>query len=110
MKKYQENIFTKIIKKEIKSNVVFENDSLICIHDINPRAKIHVLIIPKKEVIDFEDFINNSTIEEAGDFFKKVEFIAKDILKLKDYKLQIHKGKEAGQEIFHFHLHILGYN
>lgn len=107
-KKYKDNVFTKIINKEINASIVFENETLICFKDVNPRAKVHVLVVPKKKVIDFDDFIRNSNESEIGYFFNKVEYIAKEILKLQDYKIQINKGVAAGQELFHFHVHILG--
>lgn len=106
---YKENIFSKIIKGEIPAKKVFEDDDVLCFHDINPKAKTHVLLIPKKNYIDFEDFSNNSTPLELANFFKKAAYIANEKLNLKSYKILSNKGAKAGQEVLHFHLHILGY-
>jgi histidine triad (HIT) family protein len=101
------NVFYKIINKQIHCKVIYEDDACFCFYDINPKAKVHALLIPKAEVVDFDDFIEKSTKEQVCDFFTKAHFVAKDILKLKDYQLHTNNGAGAGQVVFHFHLHIL---
>ena len=103
----KENVFAKILKKEIPAKIIFESDSVLAFYDINPKAKIHVLVIPKVEYINFSDFIANSNNIEV--FFREVQNIAENILHLKDYKILTNNGVAAGQEVFHFHVHILGY-
>ena len=101
------NIFARIIKKEVPCNLVFEDETLMAFHDINPRAKVHVLVIPKLEVVAFEDFVRDFDSNVVANFFKKVEYIAKNVLKLEHFRLQTNNGLASGQEVFHFHIHIL---
>lgn len=101
------NIFAKIIRKEIPCKLVYEDDTVMAFHDINPRATTHVLVIPKVESETFSDFAKNNRDEMLSNFFKKVNDIACDVLKLQNFRLQINNGANSGQEVFHFHVHIL---
>jgi len=103
------NIFTKIIAGQIPAKKVYEDEKIIAIHDINPAAPIHVLVIPKGQYTDYSDFINNATADEIKYYFSKIVEIA-EILGLKDsgYRLVMNKGSLSGQTIFHFHTHIIG--
>lgn len=103
-----QNIFAKILRKEIPCKTIYEDDTILAFHDINPRAKIHALVIPKIEAVSFSDFITNNNNEEIAEFFKKVNYVACNVLNLQDFRLQINNGANAGQEVFHFHVHILG--
>ena len=103
-----QNIFAKILRKEIPCKTIYEDDTILAFHDINPRAKIHALVIPKIEAVSFSDFIANNNNETIAEFFKRVNYIACNVLNLQDFRLQINNGANAGQEVFHFHVHILG--
>ena len=98
-------IFCKIIKKEIPGEFLHEDEYSIVIKDLYPKAKTHLLILPKKHipsVIELEE----GDEKIAGHMIK----VAKDLaekLGLKGYKLQINVGKDGGQEVFHLHLHLL---
>ena len=108
-KKYDKNnVFYKIIKGDIPCNKVFENKDVLAFHDINPKAPVHVLVIPKGEYVDFDDFVENSDMGEVENFFKTVKKIANK-LQLKSYRIVSNCGEEAGQVVFHFHVHIMGY-
>ena len=100
------SIFTKIIAREIPANIEYEDDEVIVIHDINPQAKTHLLIIPKKEIPTINDLEKDDTQLLANMFFT-----AKDIAIKKGieewYKLQFNVGTLGGQEVFHIHLHLL---
>ncbi len=98
-------IFCQIIAKTIPAKTEYEDDLCLAFHDINPRARIHLLIIPKK---------HHDTIKqiEASDepAYGRIMKVARDLaakFQLEDYKLQISVGKKAGQEIFHVHMHLL---
>ena len=97
-----ECIFCKIVKGEIPSKKVLENDNFLAFHDINPVAPIHVLIIPKEH---FENFSSTpkEVFAEMSDFIKDV---AKE-LNITDYRLITNNGKKAGQEVFHIHIHMI---
>ena len=89
------------VEKEVKA-------VLKDIKDINPKAKTHILIIPKKPLLDISDFLQNADSLYQTNFWKSVDEII-DILGLRDkgFQIKIHKGKDGGQEVFHFHLHLL---
>lgn len=102
------NVFAKIIRGEIPSNKVYEDDKVLAFYDLEPQADVHVLLIPKKDCVSFDDFVRNSSDEEISYFFKKAKDIAES-LGVKNYKIVANTGEKAGQVVFHYHLHILGY-
>jgi diadenosine tetraphosphate (Ap4A) HIT family hydrolase len=102
----KDNVFAKILRDEISSKKVFENDDLLCFYDINPVAKVHVLIIPKGEYIYYTDFISKAPADLITRFFKTIPEIAKK-LNVKEYRLVSNCGKSAGQIVFHFHIHLM---
>lgn len=105
------NVFAKIIRGEIPSQKVFEDGEVLAFHDIAKAAPIHVLVIPKGEFIDFEDFVLNADAVKVASFFKKVAEIAKMLGLLEgSYRLISNKGALASQTVKHFHVHILGGN
>ena len=104
-----DNIFAKILRKEIPCEKVYEDDHCLAFKDINPQAKIHVLVIPKGKYISFDDFSQNASGEEISSFFKAVGKIAKDLdLSTEGYRILSNIGKLGGQEVPHFHIHIFG--
>jgi len=105
----QNNIFAKILRKEIACDSVYEDEKVLFFNDINPQAKIHILGIPKLEVIDFGDFILKSDEKEVKFFFSKVYNIVNEAgLDNGGYKIITNSGRNGGQEVPHFHVHILG--
>ncbi len=105
----ENNIFAKIIRGEIPCNKVYEDDNFLFFHDISPKAKTHVLAIPKIPCVDFSDFIIKNDSSTISDFFKKIDLVA-DLLEIKKdgYRLVSNLGTNGGQEVPHFHFHILG--
>ena len=107
----QNNIFAKIIRNEIPCQKIFEDEKVLFFNDINPRATIHILGIPKLEVVSFSDFVINSSASDREYFFQKVlEIIKKFSLDKSGYRLITNEGDNANQEVPHFHIHILGVN
>ena len=103
-----ENIFAKILRSEIPCDKIFENDFVLSFKDINPKAKLHILIIPKKPYIDVLDFLENADADYQSNFWISVsKIIAQLDLKNKGFQIKTHKGEDGGQEVFHFHLHLL---
>lgn len=103
------NIFAKIIRGEIPCNKVFEDDKVLFFYDINPIAKIHVLGISKTPSINFSDFILKNNTDIVSDFFEKVEIVINKLgIKEDGFKIITNSGKNGGQEVPHFHIHILG--
>lgn len=101
------NIFAKMISREVPVEKIYEDDTLIAINDINPVAPAHILVIPKGSYADFADFTNSASAEEVAHYFKTIAVIAKD-QGLEQYRLISNKGAESGQSVFHFHTHIIG--
>lgn len=103
------NIFAKILKKEIPANIIYENEYVLAFYDVAPKAPIHALVIPKNPYVSYADFAQRAAPEEIVAFTKAVAHVA-DQLRLteKGYRIVSNVGKDAGQEVFHFHVHILG--
>ncbi len=99
-------LFTKIINREIPADIIYEQDNIIVIKDINPKAKIHLLIIPKKEIPTIND-LKDIDRELIADMFFVAKKIAKELWVEDWYKLNINVWEKWGQEIMHLHLHLL---
>lgn len=98
-------IFCKIINKEIPSEPVISNDDFIVLNDLHPKAKIHLLIIPRKHIETITDLEDSDS-----DLIWKMFLLARDIAKqrwIDWYRLQFNVGKWWWQEVFHIHLHFL---
>ena len=106
-----ENIFAKILRGEIPCEKVYEDEYILSFKDINPQAKMHVLIIPKEPYIDITDFLQNADSQYQSCFWQSVNKIVDHLnLSSKGFQMKTHKGKDGGQEVFHFHLHLLSQN
>ena len=104
----KENIFAKILNGEITCDKVFENDYVLSFKDIRPQAKTHILIIPKQPFLDISEFLEKADSLYQTNFWKSVDEIINFLgLRDKGFQMKSHKGKDGGQEVFHFHLHIL---
>lgn len=105
----KDNVFYKILHKEINSDIVFEGKHFIVIKDIKPKAPTHVLVIPKGNYVDYGDFISNASDEEILDFNKGISKVI-DLLNLDKggYTLVSNSGKFGKQEVPHMHVHVLG--
>ena len=103
------NIFAKILRKEIPCKSVFEDDRVFFFYDINPQAKIHILGIPKLEVVNFGEFILTAKKEMVNYFFSKIYDVVKELeIHKTGFKIITNNGINGGQEVPHFHIHILG--
>ncbi|MEH0831542.1 histidine triad nucleotide-binding protein [Anaplasma bovis] len=104
------NVFARILRGELPAKKVYEDDHVLAFHDINPSAPVHILVIPKKSCVSYVDFIGSSSDEEISKFFRSVHKIAEQCnLHKTGYRLLTNHGKSAGQIVYHFHVHILGY-
>lgn len=104
-----ETIFSKIIRKEIPAKIVFESETVLAFHDINPQAPVHILIIPKiSEIKTTQDISGAHHSSLLGDLFDAVNKIAKELKLLESgFRIVINSGPDAGQEVYHLHLHLL---
>jgi len=103
------NIFAKILRGEIPCKKVYENEFALAFHDINPKAKIHVLVIPKGSYIDMNDFAKNAKDEEIIGLIKALSKVA-EIMNISNsgYRYLANNGIDGGQEVPHLHFHIFG--
>ena len=107
------NIFAKILDGDIECDLVTDNDYAAAFRDINPQAKVHILVIPKDDYVSAEDFYLNASPEEVKGFFDCIAdvVIAENLVQTKDgngFRVITNIGPDAGQEVPHFHAHILG--
>lgn len=103
------NVFYKIIHGEIKSNLILNEKNYIAIHDIAPKAPVHVMVIPKGCYVDYFDFISNASDEEILDLNRGVARIIEMMnLPKGGYRLVSNSGKFGQQEVMHLHIHIMG--
>jgi histidine triad (HIT) family protein len=104
-----ETIFSKIIRKEIPAQIVFESDTVLAFKDINPKAPVHVLIIPKIEIPTVRDIVGVEHASLLGDLFDAANQIAKDLKIAEDgFRLVVNCGDNGGQDVYHLHMHLLG--
>ncbi len=100
----KDNVFYKIINKQIPVTFVMENDYAICVKDIHPRDKIHFLVIPKGEFTNAIHFLNKANKEESDGFWSLVRDICNKF-NINNFKLEANGGSYA--DVSHFHLHIM---
>lgn len=104
-----ENIFAKILRGDIPCKKVFENEWVLAFQDIAPKAAVHVLVIPKKPYVSFIDFTKSAPADEIAGVMKAAGQIASDLgLDDSGYRVITNAGEHGGQEVPHFHLHLLG--
>ena len=100
-------LFSKIIQREIPADIVYEDDLCLAFRDVNPQAPTHVLLIPKKEIPRLVD----AKPEDAallGHLLLTANKIARQLGVGEAYRLTVNNGADAGQSVFHLHLHVLG--
>ncbi len=108
MSKACKNIFQKILDAEIPCQKVYEDERVLAFRDINPKAPVHVLLIPKK-AIDMVQHIKEEDEALVGHLVTTAAKVAKQLgIEESGYRLVFNNGKAAGQEVFHLHLHLLG--
>ena len=108
----EQNIFAKILRKEIPCNKIYEDEYVLSFYDINPQKKIHALVIPKGKYVDLDDFSLNASSEEMVGLLKGINKVAKKL----GISTQIGQGYRAianisnhgGQEVPHLHFHLFG--
>tara|TARA_B100000214_G_scaffold227624_1_gene165891 strand:- start:105 stop:485 length:381 start_codon:yes stop_codon:yes gene_type:complete len=109
----KENIFAKILRKEIPNDTVIETNFSLAFKDINPVAPVHILVIPKGPYVNYDHFVSNASNEEILDFNNTVKEVIKkfDLDPVRNgngYRLIANTGLNGVQEVPHLHFHILG--
>ena len=101
------NIFARILRGEIPSKPVYEDEHALAFHDINPQAPHHVLVIPKGRYVSWDDFSEHGSAEEIAGFVRAVGKVARAAgLVEPGYRLLANVGPHSGQEVPHLHVHI----
>lgn len=101
-------LFCKIVKGEVPSTKIYEDESIYAFKDINPVAPVHILVIPKKHIESLND-IKEEDKDLIGNIFLKIKEIAKaQGIAESGYRVITNCGKDAGQTVMHLHFHILG--
>ena len=103
-----QNVFAKILRGEIPTNKIYEDDFAIAFADIHPTAPTHLLVVPKRAYTDFNDLMAQANANEIKGIFDAVENVAKhqDLIET-GYRLLMNVGAGAGQEVPHLHIHVL---
>ena len=102
----EKSIFEKIIDKELPSKIIYEDEHCIVIEDIAPKAPIHLLVIPKKPIKKLSD-VQEDDKELLGHLMMVTKKVAKQLNVENAFNVVINNGKEAGQTVFHLHIHLL---
>jgi len=102
-----ETLFSKIIRREIPADIVYEDDDILAFRDVNPQAPVHVLFIPKKAVATLDDLTEDDAaavgkLVLAATHYAKAQGFAAD-----GYRVVINCNRDGGQTVFHLHLHLL---
>ena len=99
-------VFCKIVKGEVPCHKVYEDDSVLAFLDIYPKAKGHILVIPKKHFENIHE-IEDGSLRDVISVVKKMSFLVKEKLGVKSVNVLNASGKEAQQSVFHIHFHVL---
>lgn len=103
------NIFARILRGEIPCGRVYEDEHVLAFSDIAPQAPVHILVVPKGQYISIDDFGANAPAAEIKAFFAAIDRIAGEKgLKESGFRCIANTGLNGGQEVPHFHMHILG--
>ena len=103
------NIFARILRGEIPCDKVYEDDYALAFRDIAPQTPIHVLVIPKGAYVSADDFSEKASDAEIAGFFRALGKVARDLGAVEPgYRVLANHGRDAHQEVPHFHMHILG--
>lgn len=101
-------LFCKIIKREIPGSIVYEDDRVLAFNDINPQAPTHVLVVPKRHIASLND-ITPEDDQIVGELVRRAAAIANDRgISAGGYRVLFNTNRDAGQTVFHIHLHLMG--
>ncbi len=105
------NVFAKILRGEIPCKKIHENDYALAFEDLYPQRRIHILVIPKGEFSDLDDFNSKASNKEIAEFFRTITVVARKLEVSSDfsgYRIISNIGENGGQEVPHLHFHLLG--
>ena len=101
-------LFCKIVTREIPGSIVYEDDQVLAFNDINPQAPTHVLLVPKRHIASLDDLTPGDD-QIVGELARRAAAIARDRgIAAGGYRTVFNTNRDAGQTVFHIHLHLLG--
>ncbi|MBM3643093.1 MAG: histidine triad nucleotide-binding protein [Alphaproteobacteria bacterium] len=102
------NVFARILRGELPCKKVYEDEFAFAFHDIQPKAEVHVLVIPKGAYVSLADFSATAPDAMVAGFWRAVGRVARELgVEERGYRIASNIGREAGQIVFHFHVHIV---
>ena len=102
-----QNVFAKILRGEVPSKRVYEDEWAVAFHDINAQAPIHILVIPRGSYVSWDDFSERGSDAEIAGFVRAIGKVARDMGLVKaGYRLLANTGRQSGQEVPHLHVHL----
>lgn len=104
----QDCLFCRIVRGEIPAQIVHETDGLVAFRDIDPKAPVHVLIVPRRHIASINDVTAGDAAEIGSMFVAAREIAAAEGVADDGYRLVVNTGAGAGQTVWHIHLHLLG--
>jgi histidine triad (HIT) family protein len=103
-----DSIFTKIINKEIKADIIYEDEEIVAFKDINPMAPVHILIVPRNPISTLND-LKDEDAELLGKIIIRAKKLSHEFnIDNEGYRLVLNCNEAAGQTVFHIHCHLLG--
>ena len=104
-----QNVFARILRDEIPSRRVYEDEWAVAFHDVAPQAPVHILVIPRGRYVALADFLATAADAEIAGFFRAVGKVARDFgLERTGYRVLSNMGPHSGQEVPHLHVHLFG--
>ncbi|HRW48170.1 MAG: HIT domain-containing protein [Caldilinea sp.] len=103
-----ETIFSKIIRREIPSDIVYQDEQVTAFRDINPQAPVHILVVPNKLIPTANDVVPEDEPVLGHMFVVAARIAAQEGIAESGYRLLVNCNRDGGQEVYHLHLHILG--
>ncbi|RDC60655.1 putative 13.2 kDa HIT-like protein in hisE 3'region [Alteripontixanthobacter maritimus] len=104
-----QNVFAKILRGEIPSQEVYQDEFAYAFHDVNPQAPVHILVIPRGSYVSWDDFSAQASAEEIAGFVRAVGHVAREQgLVVRGYRMMANIGRNGGQEVAHLHVHLFG--
>ena len=104
----QETIFSQIIRREVPSSIVYQDDLVTAFRDINPQAPVHILIVPNKLIPTVNDVTEEDETMLGRMFTVAARIAAQEGVAESGYRLLVNCNRDAGQEVYHLHMHIVG--
>ena len=104
----EETIFSKIIRKEIPADIVYEDETVLAFRDISPQAPVHLLIVPKKLIPTVNDVDSEDEVTLGHMFVVAAQLAKEHDVDKNGYRLTVNCNSDGGQEVFHLHMHLMG--